>query len=298
MKIYFLSSQPCALTVGGVFYGVTDTFERSVELSLSDNIYAKFSPEGAEAVGFFLTEEIRSKPPKGCDVYLMKKGIAIYAHAFPPTDFTLRPIAQKREGETLATVYAQGHIQLSVQSSEGFFNAYLPPSFEPCSLSFHRGLVVLQGENTLGVFTKRCEKLLVEQITALEFDEEGVNATLPLSDSLNRRARCRWRFQENECILTSFTVEQPSLENTLPEGLLAYAFFESVLIKANYRDFLSDELQSDCARILDFLGDFIAVTLTKEPNVCGLVYKKAEGLFAVEEFSVQIEKGKIVDIRG
>ncbi len=297
MKIYFLSSQPCALTLNGVFFGVTDDFERFAELSLSDRIFVRFSPEGTLPLGFFLTEEIRSRPPAGCDVYLLKEGIAVYARDFPPADFSLRPVCQKREGERLATLYFQGKLQLSLQTPEGFFNANIPPSFASASLEFYRDFLLLRGENILGVYDLRCTPLLVEQIADFSFTEKGFDATLPLSDSLRRRAECSWELSEKGCVLQKYTLRQEE-ENAPIEGLLAYAFFETVLLKGDYAALLCEEIRSEAEQIAAFLGEFTAVTLTKNPLECGLVRKKAEGLFVLDYFSVEIKAGKISDVKG
>ncbi len=299
MKIYFLSSIPCALHVGGVYFGLTDTFERHAELSLSDKLYVQFSPENALPVGFFLTENIRLEPPTGCEVYLLKDGVAIYASDFPPVDYALRPVAQKREGNLLATVFIQGKPQLSIESPDGFFVATLPPFFSPCELIFHQNLLFLKGEYHLAVYTLRAQPLLCEKVAGYELSEGELTATLPLSDSLQRTAFCRWQLSKTGCELTEFTLRQA--ENATgepPHDLLAYAFFESALLKADIAPFLHEELRPDAEGILAFLGDFTAVTLTEKENVCGLVRKKKERLFAVEYYSVQIEEGKITDVRG
>ncbi len=298
MKIYFLSSQPCALTLNGVFYGVTDSFERSAEIALSDNVYARFSPQGGGALGFFINDELLTSPPLGCEVYLLKEGAAVYARDFPPLDLTLRPIAQTREGGTLVTVYAQGAVQLSVQEGETFFNATIPPSFSSCSIELIHGIIALKGENTLGIFTKACKPLLIEKITGYEWTKEGLNATLPLADSLQRVAECSWEISERACTLTKFTLRQPQAHSPLAEGLLAYAFFESVLLKGDAKEFLREDLQAEYEHIVDFLGEFTCVILTKEANVCGLVRKRGERLFVVDYFSVETEEGKIVDVKG
>ena len=54
MKVYFLSAQPCILTLNGAYFGKTDTFERFIEVSAKDNVYAKFSPQNAGDIGFFI----------------------------------------------------------------------------------------------------------------------------------------------------------------------------------------------------------------------------------------------------
>lgn len=121
MKIYFLSSRPCALMLGGVFFGMTDTFERFAEIEPKDNVFAEFIPEGALPVGFFITEKLRFSPPEHCEVYILKDGIAVYASDFPPSDFSLKIVSQERFIDNLVTVFRQGALQLSLETSKGFF---------------------------------------------------------------------------------------------------------------------------------------------------------------------------------
>ena len=123
-------------------------------------------------------------------------------------------------------------------------------------------------------------------------------ATVPLSDRLQRQAKCEWVLLDGRCQLKSFTLLQPTNQSSPPPDLLAYAFFESALIGADLTPFLCDELITDVQNIRSFLGDFIAVTLTQEPNVCGLVRKKAERLFSVDYFAVEMQNNKIIDVKG
>lgn len=298
MKIYFLSSQPCALSLNGLFYGVTDRFERFAEICLSDKVYAQFSPEGSLPIGFFITEELTKTPPLGCEVYLLRDGICIYACDFAPADLSLRPVAQTREGDTLATVFWQGKLQLSIESPKGFFNATLPPLFDPCEVIFHEDLLLLKGENALAVYDLTCKRLLLEKYTACSLSGNTLNATLPLSDRLQRFAKCEWELTNGECKRTAFTLAQASENQQPSEDLLAYAFFECALIGEDFAPFLADALQPDAEHIRAFLGDFVAVTLTEEPTVCGLVRVKKERLFAVDYFAVEIREGKIADVKG
>ena len=76
MKIYFLSSRPCALFLDGEFAGRTDLFERFADINPKDNAFVRFVPEGALPVSFFLTERLRFSPPDGCEVYILRDGIA------------------------------------------------------------------------------------------------------------------------------------------------------------------------------------------------------------------------------
>lgn len=296
MKIYFLSSQPCALTLNGAYFGLTDRFERFAEVDLRDRVFVQFTPENAHPVSFFLTENIRFSPPQNCAVYLLKDGIAVYAYDFAPVDFTLRPITQKRDRDCLVTIYAQGRAQMTVQTTEGFFNATLPPSFCECEIFFHAGLILLRSPKELAVYTKTAQLLLCEQVLDFSLEEGALRASLPVFDCLGQTADCAWALSADDCKQTEFTLRAQNRPNVLEE-LLPYAFFESVLIGGNYADFLCDELLQDAERIRAFLGNFIGVTLTKEPQCCGLIRKKAERLFSVSYYCVEIVDGKITDVK-
>lgn len=304
MKIYFLSSQPCMLSLNGVFYGTTDSFERFAEISLTDKVFAKFTPEGRQPIGCFLTETLLTTPPIGCEVYLLRDGIALLAKDFPPSDFTLRPIAQQRFGEDLVSVFQQGDVQVSFQTPLGFFNAHLPSSFSACKLSKHGDFYLLEGENQLAVFTRAGERVLLEEFLTFSATETELNATLPLSDALGRVADCTWKFDGAHLRRTQFTLRQAHTANgetdetAIAEELLPYAFFQGVLWGDNYARYLSDELQPKAKQLMNFLGEFQGVCITADPYTCGLIRQKAERLFEVSYFTVAVKEGKIRDITG
>lgn len=303
MKVYFLSSIPCALTVGGAYFGVTDAFERFAELSLTDNLFIEFTPENALPVRFFLNENVRFSPPIGCDVYLLKDAIALYAHGFTPCDFTLKPIAQARDKTCLATVFAQGVVQLSVETGNELFIATLPPSFARCDIEFYHDLLVLHTETHLAVYTLRAEKLFCERISAYTLRDDLLVADLPLCDALGRSATCEYHLTPSSCERQRITIRQTrsidgdvALEKINAE-LLPFAFFETLLFGGDFAQLLSPELMDKAEDLHSFLGEFIAVAPTRSPNVCALTYKKDERLFVVKEFAVDVEEGKICDVR-
>lgn len=304
MKIYFLSSRPCALMLGGVYFGMTDTFERFAEIQPKDNVFVEFIPEGALPVGFFVTEKLRFSPPEHCEVYLLRDGIAVYARDFPPSDFSLKVIAQERFLNNLITVFRQGALQISLETEKGFFVSTLPSSFEPCSLRFESRLFFVEGQNALAVFNEEGKCVLSEKIISYKIENNTLIATLPLSDSRRRVAECEWALTEEGCFQTAFKIRQESInaddseESKLRDELLPYAFFESVLIGADFTEMLSDELKGKAEHIKSFLGNFISVTLTEDANTCGLVRKKKERLYELQYFTAEVKNGKITDIRG
>ena len=290
---------PCALLINGGYFGVTDLFERTADVDLRDNLYAEFLPENAHPIRFFITERLREVPPAGCDVYLLEDGIAVYAHDFQPTDLTLRVIWQEKRENCLCTLFTQGRLYFSVQTEKDFFNAYLPPSFASASLEMHCGLIFLYTANELIVFSQEGKRLLHENILSFSVEDEVLSARLPLCDRLGRYADCKWHLSSASCTQTAFLLYEPKrtdAEEKLSDGMLAYAFFESVLIGANFNDMLCDELLTDADKIRAFLGDFESVILTDTPNRCGLVRRKGERLFSVDYFQVTTKDGKIVEI--
>lgn len=295
MRVYFLSEQPAALYVGGAYFGRVSNFERFAEISLQDGMPVRFDAQGMQPLQFFLGEDLLLSPPDGVDVYRLPSGIALYAHGYFSADTTLTPIAQKQDGERLATVYRQGNIQLAWNTAVGFFNAPLPPSFCECELSFEGEFLLVKSPSELAVFSGKGERILFERYLTAEWQEGELTLVVPLSDHLRRTASCRYRFSERGAELVSYQLQQG--EGKL-EGLLAYAFFESVRIGAEFTEFLCDELSASPTAIREFLGDFLYVLPTAEESECLLVYKKSERLFDVRKFTVTVENGKITDLAG
>lgn len=301
MKIYFLSSQSCALTLNDLYFGITDCFERFAEINLRDRIFARFTPQGALPIGFFITEELPFSPPEGCEIYLLKDGIAVYARDFQPANFSLKVHAQAREKDCLVTVFSQGATQVSIETKENFFISTLPHSFCDCEIIFQDNFIFIKSQNELTVYATNGKRLFLERVTAFTLRENGFNATLPLSDALSRVAECSWNFYGEDLQRESFVIKQPSNDKTptqIRKELLPYVFFESVLIGADFSEFLSEDLKEKQDNLRAFLGEFVSVILTEDYKTCGLVKKKAERLYEVAYFSVEIENEKIIDVKG
>ena len=245
MKIYFLSSQPCSLTLNGAYFGLTDRFERFADIVLKDRVFVQFSPQNALPIGFFLTEDIRFHPPVGVEIYLLKDGIAVYARDFAPVDFSLKTHAQKRFDNLLVTLFTQGVTQISLESNHGFFVRPLSPTLSQAKIELFCGLVFIHTESELSIFTQTGDMLFHEQILGFSVENDQLFIRIPLSDSLRRVAECRYDLSETACVRTDFVLKQASgSADACPDGLLCFAFFESVLLGADYTQFLSDELQT------------------------------------------------------
>ncbi len=297
MKVYFLSCTPCVLSVNGAYFGIVNHFEKFISVNLSDELFITLTPENGCPISFFLREDIRLFPPENCEVYLLKDGIAIYAYRFPPRDFSLQVICQRRQENILATAYKQGELFLSVHDGKNLFIATLPPSFVDCEVIFEQKLLLLRSPTQVAVFSQTAECLLIEPAQEFRLEDGILSLRVPLSDRLGRYAKCSWAIQNDTLTPTERTLLQPSIrEGIPPEGLLAYALFESVLLGVDYTYLLSDALQREQEKLRAYLGDFISISPTLTPNVCALVYKKGERLFNVREYAVDIQNSKIENV--
>ena len=293
MKIYFFSSRPCALVVGGAYFGKTDTFPRHAEVYAKDELLVEFRPENALPITFFLTEQIRFQPPPRCEVTLLPDGIAIFAKEFIPCDFTLRNFLQEKLNDTLLTVFSQGEMQVCLETPTGTFVKPLPPSFCPNSAQTVGDFYLLSSIDHFCLLDKSAQILLYERCESLSVEGDLLSATLPLPQGKGRKAKCAWRLSEG-VRREQFTLLQPAEEKE--EGLLAYAFFQSVLLGLEYEQFLGEPLRDKAKELPAFLGDFFDVLPQEEENACGLLYRKADRLYEIKIFRVTTEEGKIVEI--
>ena len=303
MKVYFLSAQPCALTLNGAFFGVCDNFERFAEISLTDKVFAQFSPANATPIGCFLTPDLRFNPPNGFEVYLLPDGLALYARDFPPRDFTLTVRAQERNGNNLATLYQQGNLYLSIQTNETLVSIPLPNELLDGKIFFTSELVGIETSNRLALFTLDGNAVFNEEITEYSIENSTLNASLPLSNALGRYAKCRYELSKSGCVRTDVSLMQSvdmqgnRDKESVEKSLLPFAFFESVLLGVDYKRFLCEELLEKAESLRAFLGEFVAVSPTRKADTGALVKRKGERLYEVVHYTVEITDGKITDVR-
>lgn len=113
-------------------------------------------------------------------MYLLRDGIAVYARDFPPSDFSLKIVAQERFGANLVTVFRQGALQISLETPAGFSVSELPEAFGKCSLRYESGLFFLEGEGMLAAFSADGKCVFSERVSAYKIENGTLTATLPL----------------------------------------------------------------------------------------------------------------------
>ncbi len=292
MKVRFLSSVPCALTVGGKYYGVTDGFERFAEITLKDNLFACFSPQNALPLGVFLNENLFFAPPEGVYVCLLRDGAAVYARSFPPRLSETRIVAQERFVADLITVFFQGTLCISLETSAGFYISPLPLRYENATISKHGELYFVEGKNALCIFNARGKKLFDEEVLSYTADEATLKASVKLSGGAKRVLYGEWALAQNECYRIS-----GKIEGTENSGLIAYDFFENFRVGADVSAFLSHELTEKSEKLGAYLGEYAYAFPCENENECGVLRKKGERIYEADYYVTETSGGKITDFK-
>ncbi len=291
MRVYFLSEKLCSLTVNGMYVGLVDGFERTLELDPKDGLSCSVLPCGGEFLpfGFCLDERFLCSPPPQTELYYTEKGLAIYFCRFLRADQSLRVVRQERLGGTLLTLTVQGKVQLALENETGFHLTELPDEFETCSFSARRDGFLLAGKECFALLSRSGELLLLSAGKVLE-NGETLKAQVPFRDSMGHTAVCEWR--EGKLVSSSIRAAGEPVPATF-----ALALFESALIGADVRPFLAEDLAEKADSLKEYLGDYRSVVLTGEADRIGLVYKRKERVFDVRYFTVEIKDGKVSNIK-
>lgn len=277
------------LTAGGLPLGVIDGHERSVELTPSDDLLIECVAPGRLPVRFFLNETFLTDPPAGVSLYYTRTGTAVYLSSFVRDDLSLRPLAQRRLGDTLLTLYRQGGIQLSLENGSGFHIVDLPDDFEQAELLPAGKCFLVKSPLAFCILSHEGEVLTLSEGTVSEVDPHIV-AEIPFHDSLRHTALCT--FEEGK--LQTAQIRTPLAPTA---ATYALAFFESVLVGADPKPYLCDALAQKADALGEFLGKFDSVVLTPVPEEVGLVYARKARVYDVVYFRVTLDDdGKISNI--
>lgn len=304
MRIYFLSYKPAILKLNGLYVGGIDSFEKHVEMDLADSVLAEIVPgENLQPVNFFINEKLLQSPPPFLDVYLMSGETLLYVREYGNKGLKLEVIAQTRFCGNLITLFSQGGVFLSIEG-EKYDLIPLPARFERAKFEEKTlaGMPVLAiwGGNMLLLISNRGKRIFMNEVESAEFSNV-LEVCASFETCTAAKVLCSFGYDGEKLTLTT----SKTVETRPPEkNILHFAFFESVLTCADYSAYLCDGLKEKASALKDYLGGFVSVTVPTEKfysehgdiRAAGLVYPKAENLFEVKYFAVDIEDGKISNI--
>ncbi len=304
MRIYFLSYKPAILKLNGLYVGGIDLFERHIDIDPADSVLAEIVPgENLQSVNFFINEKLLFQPPPFLDVYLMSGEALIFVREYGNKGAALNVIAQTRFCGILFTLFSQGGAYLSaegadynlIQLPQKFTNAV----FEEKMLAGYPVLTVKSG-NSLIIFNDRGKRIFMNEAEKAEFSDV-LEITAAFETCTAAKAECVYSYDGEKLTLKA----SRTIETRPPEkNVLHFAFFESVLTRGDYSAYLADELKDRSVVLKDYLGDFVSVTVPTESfysehgdvRAAGLVYPKAQNLFEVKYYAVDVEQNKITNV--
>lgn len=304
MRVYFLSYKPAILKLNGLYVGGIDSFERHVDICLSDSILAEIVPgENLQPVNFFINEKLFSSPPPFMDVYLMSGEALIYIREYGNKNIKLDVILQTRFCGNLITLFSQGGAYLSLEG-EKYELLPLPARFLRARAEEKMlcGMPVLAiwGGNMLCLINDKGRRIFMNEVESADFSDV-LSVTAAFETCTDAKAECVYDYDgEKLTLISSRTVETRPPE----KNVLHFAFFESVLTCGNYWEYLDESLKDRASALKDYLGEFVSVTVPTElfyaghgeMRAAGLVYPKDVNLFEVRYFAVDIADGKISNI--
>ncbi|MDE7158205.1 MAG: hypothetical protein K2N74_01385 [Clostridiales bacterium] len=284
-----MAEKPCALSVNGIYLGVVDGFERSTELNPEDGVFCELKPNGFHSVRFHFDEEFLFSPPPQIKLYYTGDAVAVYACDFIRTDQSLNVLWQKRLGGTLLTLTLQGKVTLNLENETGLHMINLPDAFETCTAKSHGKFFLLESETAFALLSHDGKIAILSEGTVLD-TKDGLKAEVPFHDSVGHTAVCTYREGElKECSIRA--KREPT------EATFALALFESALIGADCTPYMSEALQEKANSLKEFLGEFLSVVLTEEPDKVGLIYERKERVYDVRYFRVETTDGKVSNIK-
>lgn len=304
MRIYFLSCTNAILKLNGEYYGGVDLFERHAEIDLNDNMLAEIVPgENLQPVNFFVNADLLSSPPNFMDVYLTGEDAVIYIRRYESRDTRLNIIYQSRFEGNLVTVFSQGEAYLCIEGKDYCLtpvgSRFKSVRAEQKTLNGYPVLAIYGGDGLI-VISHTGAQLFANEVAFAEFGatfKVGVRfETVTCAE-----AHCEYAYDgEKLTLISSNTVEKQPIS----EGILHFAFFESVLTFGNFADYLSPELAPKAGDLKEYLSEFTGVVVPTEkfylahPDelAAGLVYPEKQNLFIIKYFAVQLVNGKIDNV--
>ncbi|MGN0817858.1 MAG: hypothetical protein ACI4L9_02710 [Candidatus Coproplasma sp.] len=293
-----------ALRLNGCFAGFIDLFERRAEIDACDKVLAEIIPaDNSQPLNFMLDEDFFARPPDCVDVYLMDGDALIYARKFPPKDGALKVIWQTRFCSNLVTLYSQGGVQLCCEGESfelyDLDNAFAESVFREETIG-GKPFLIVKAKDCLAAVSEHGKLALLSPAESYSCGDM-LELTVKYPTCACIKAVCSFKSDGEKLSLADSRAEESRPPD---ESVLHFAFFESVLARADYKKYLGEELKAKADLLPEFLGDFTAVTLPPakfyadhgEINAAGLVYPRGKNLFDVKYYAVEMQNGLIENV--
>jgi hypothetical protein len=303
MTIYFLSQKRAALKLNGVYVGIIDKFERRIEVD-EMGIFCEIVPEDdCLPLAFIIDEKFFDNPPDFLHLYILGDDRLLYIKKFKQRDIQLALIAQTRFCGNLVSLFSQGQLYLSCEGDDFNYypldDAFKGGTFKQCTVNT-LPVLILEGDGCIAALSDRGKLVFMNRAKSYCTNQNLVIVT-DLESCTHNEATCTFAYDGEKMTLTSSVTKQTQRTS---DSVLHFAFFENVLTRSDFSQYLSDELKPRAKQLYSFLGEFVDVTYPTEKfcavhgdiAAAGLVYPLKKNVYEVKYFAVDIQEGKITNI--
>lgn len=309
MYYYFCSEYLSAIKLNGIYYGTLTDNIKSLRI---DDCFplVEVCPLVADEnnVNFILDTSFLSCPVKNVCVTDLKGGYLIkFIRRNLGSEF--RVICQQKFSDCAATVFIENGLKISLETQNDFIVETLNLKVESAKVFRFdvdgKPLVAItlnNIENTLIIYSicDKIKKVFCRVVESFSTDNK-LQTIEQFNDIAKHKIVTDWGF-DNDLIVknANVTVKNGFSPQTLNKNIVPFAFCESFLLGAEWKDYLTGNVLENCDKLKGFLGEFIGVLpppTFRDISEVGLLYKESENLYKVEYFTFTLDGNKICGVQ-
>lgn len=310
MRVYFLSRCTAGLKLDGIYAGIIDMFERFFDVDEGASVLCEVIPdENLQPLNFFINSNFFTHPPDFADVYLTGGDAVISLSRYKGKEGGITVIEQAHFSGGTATLFVNGGTPCLMIEGDTTHCHELSREFACAKLSEDyidgHNVLLVEGEGCLCVISESGDRVFYNPFESKKIGKR-LEITIAFPTCAGCKAHCEFSYDGNEFKLVSSRTEET---REIDENLRHFAFFESVLTRADCTKYLCEELKPRANDLSSFLGEFVDVSVPSEkfylthPEICaperyaaGLTYPLARNLFKIKYYAVEMKDGLIENV--
>lgn len=310
MYYYFCSEYLSAIKLNGIYYGTLTDAIKSLRI---DDCYPLIEVcplvAGENTVNFILDQSFLSCPVKNVSVTDLKGG---YLIKFIKNNLCgeFKIISQNKFNDCAVTVFNENGVKISVETNDDFFADNFNRSVTDAKISRFTinqtnfiAVLLIGEQNVLSVYSisGKIQKVMLKVVDDFTADN-SLKTTESFNDVAKHTVTTEWGYENGNLMVkdVKFITKDGFSPQTLNENIVPYAFAESFLLNAEWKEYLCGSVLENCAKLKGFLGEFIGVlpppTFRNYKEV-GLLYKLKENLYEVKYFTFTLDGNKICGVQ-
>lgn len=309
MYCYFSSEHPLAVKINGAFFGRIDGDAKGIRID-EESVFIEVCPlTFGETFGFVLDKNFLFNPPKHISVADLKGGFFIRI-SLPENFNGFNLVAQEKYPDAIVTVFSENGLKTSIETPQSFFSDNFLFTTDTAEIS----RINISDKDVIAIFfnkksavylyelTDKIKKLGVILADSFFFNNGFLYTALTKKDIAKHKIESAYIISDGKIYEKERKIS-PSSEfdkTAISERLIPFAFFEELSLGGDYGFYLSDGVNKNADKLKSYFGDFLSVMPPppfRNVNEIGLIYKTGENKYTVDYATVEIENGKIVNLK-